>query len=186
MLLRSRQAFSRGVGSGEHCEGSVCVPASDPAPDSAGSLLVSHSEEQLTISTVIWDLSSLPTKQGEEVGKSGETMGKSGEESLVKICNCSWSVPDSMLTLLHNPHRLCRVSARLCSSSVCSCSSCSFSLFCRDNKTKAYLHHLIITHAWFSQGQQYSSLLCWSSGRSPLEVNKKKSHSNISIKSFLS
>lgn len=43
-----------------------------------------------------------------------------------------------MLTLLHNPHRLCLVSSRFCTSSACSSSSRSFSLFWKENDSKAH------------------------------------------------
>lgn len=136
-FFMSRQALSWDAGSGQLCgepASSACVPACGKAvwTKSAGSLLGSHSEEQLTISTVIWDSSSLSTRLGGE-------MDKSGDESLARSCKWSWSQPGSVLTLLHNPHRLCRVSSRFCSSSVCSCSKRSFSLFCRDNDGKAHL-----------------------------------------------
>lgn len=131
----SRQSLSRDTGSGKLCwepDSSVCVPGSGAAVliEPTGSLLGSHAEEQLTISIVIWDSSSLPTRLEEE-------MGGSGDESLARSCKWSWSEPDSMLTLLHNPHRLCRVSSRFCSSSVCSCSSRSFSLVCREKDSTA-------------------------------------------------
>lgn len=154
----SRQVLIKDPGSGEPAS-SVCVPASGAAvwTEPADGLVGSHSEEQLTISIVIWDSSSLPTKLGEELGKSGE-------ESLARSCKWSWSEPDSMLTLLHNPTRLCRVSSRFCSSSVCSCSSRSFSFFCRENdsKTQSLPQFLIIPYAifWDKNLQLTTRLLC--------------------------
>lgn len=87
LLFMSRQTLSREVGTGQLCgepASSVCVPASGAAvsTEPAGGLLGSHSEEQLTISIVIWDSSSLPERLGEE-------MGASGEETLAR--SCMWS-----------------------------------------------------------------------------------------------
>lgn len=132
-----RQTLSREEGLGQLCgepASSVCAPASGVAvwTESAGGLLGQRSEEQLTILIVIWDSSFLPTWLGEE-------MGESGEETLARSCTWSWSEPDSMLTLLHNSHRLCRVSSRFCSSSVLSCNSRSSWLFCRANDSNNHL-----------------------------------------------
>lgn len=130
----SRQALSREADSGQLCgepASSVCVPASGVAvwTEPVCDLLGSHSDEELTISIEMWASSSLPTRLAEE-------MDKSDVESLARSCKWSWSEPDSMLTLLHNPPRLCRVSSRLCSSSLCSCSSRSFSVFCAEKDSK--------------------------------------------------
>lgn len=131
----SRRVLKRDAGTGQLCGepvSSVCVLASG-APSctaSTGGPLGSHTEEQLTISIVIWESASLPTELGEERRTSGEV-------SLVRSCMSTGSEAVSMLTLLHNPHRLCRVSSRFCSSSLRSCSSRSFSFFCREDDSKA-------------------------------------------------
>lgn len=127
LLFMSRQALSRDAGKEQLCgesASSVCVPVSGATvlTDSAGGPLGSQSEEQLTISIVISDSSSFPARLGED-------MGKSDEESLARSCTWSCSEPHSMLTLLHKPQKLCRVSSRFCSSSVCSRRSRSFSFF---------------------------------------------------------
>lgn len=87
ILSMSRQALSKDAGSGQLCGepvSSVRVLTCDAAvsTESAGSWFGSHPEEQLTILIMIWDSSSLPTRLGEE-------MGKSGEESLAR--SCKWS-----------------------------------------------------------------------------------------------
>lgn len=128
ILFMSRQSSSRVTGSGQFCwepDSSVCVPGSCATVliELAGIFLGSHSED-LTISIVILDSSYLPTRLEEEIDDSGE-------ESLARSCKWSLSEPDSKPTLLHKPHRLCRVSSRFCSSSVRSCSSRSFSLVCK-------------------------------------------------------
>lgn len=140
LLFISRQALSRDAGKEQLCgesASSVCVPVSGATvlTDSAGGPLGSQSEEQLTISIVISDSSSFPARLGEDTEKSDE-------ESLARSCKWSCSEPDSMLTLLHKPHRLCRASSRFCSSSVCSRRSRSFSLFCREGDSKAPSHLL--------------------------------------------
>lgn len=127
-LFMSRQALSGDAGTRQLCgEPACCVwaPACGAVvwtESEGGRPLGSHSEKQLTVLTVVWDPSSLATWLG------GET-GKSVEENLARSCKWSWSEPDSMLTLLYNPHRLCRISSRLSSSSLCSCCSRTFSLF---------------------------------------------------------
>lgn len=123
----SRQSLKRDAGTGQVCAGtgqvcagpvsSVCEPLCGAvvSPEFTVSPLGSHSEEQLTMSTVIWESWSLP---------------KSGEESLARSCAWSCSEPYSVPTFLHKLQRLCRASSRFCSSWVLSCSSLSFSFLC--------------------------------------------------------
>lgn len=126
----------KGQSSSEEPASSVCVLAGGAGvwTESAGAPLGSDSEEQLTISTVIWDPLSLDTRP--------VVMGKSGEESLARSCSWSWSEPASMLTVLHNLQRLWRVSSRFCSSSVLSCSNLSFSPFYRVRMTGRLMNNL--------------------------------------------
>lgn len=128
LLSMSRQTSSRDT-ERQLCGGtasSVCGPVAAAAvwAESAGGLLRSHSEE-LTIWKSTWDSSPAPKTGGEWMGESAETLARS--------CRWSWSEPVVWrLTLLHNPHRLCRVSVKLCSRSVRSCSSRSFWFLCRE------------------------------------------------------
>lgn len=110
LLVVSIQALSKDAegqrGSSEQTRG---ADGTSPPP---------HSEEELTVLPIGHSL-CFSWRLKEEEGKSGEEERK-----------WSWSEPDSMLTLLQRPHRLCCISSRFCFSSVRSCRSRSFSLTC--------------------------------------------------------
>lgn len=140
MLSMSKQSLRRDMGSGQRCsetDSSVCGSGSEAlvSHEPVGVLLESKAEEpNMTLGSCA--SSYFPARLPEVVW-----------ETWASNCKWSWPEPDSALTVLHNSHRLYRISSRFCSSPVCSLSRCSFSLVCRDdrNKEEKYCSH---GHDW--------------------------------------